>query len=158
MLLDTIGVVMPEITSVTNKLDFMRKRKKLTFKQIADRLNVPKGLVSSWFHLRVKIPYRYVVRIAELFKVQPKTIINKLPYKERYADELVKAEVTPTEDIEKLIENAVIPTEIKNLVSCGATLVSPAKPSSEQIKLNVLKLIYRKVDFDTYQAVAEQFN
>ena len=142
-----------------NKLELMRKRKKFTYKKIATKLDVPVGLVSTWFHFRSKIPYKYVKRIAELFKVQPKTIINKLPYKERYADELVKVEVTPTTgDVEKLIENAVIPTEIKNLVACGATSVSPVKPSSEQTKLNVLQLIYRKVDFDTYQAVAEQFN
>lgn len=142
-----------------SKLELMRKRKKFTYKKIATKLGVPVGLVSTWFHFRSKIPYRYVKQIAELFKVQPKTIINKLPYKERYADELVKAEVTPTtEDVEKLIENAVIPTEIKNLVACGAAPVSPAKPSSEQTKLNVLQLIYGKVDFDTYMAVAEQFN
>ena len=158
-LLDKKGAFMTSTDTQINKLELMRKRKKFTYKKIATRLDVPVGLVSTWFHFRSKIPYKYVKRIAELFKVQPKTIINKLPYKERYADELVKVEVTPTtEDVEKLIENAVIPTEIKNLVACGATSVSPVKPSSEQTKLNVLQLIYRKVDFDTYQAVAEQFN
>lgn len=156
-----------------NKLELMRKRKKFTYKKIATKLNVPIGVVSTWFHFRSKIPYKYVKWIAELFKVQPKTIINKLPYKEKYANELVEVEVNimhedlsyhPTEDIEELIENAVIPDEIRNIKTCGLTpggnsiLVASVVPSSETIKFNVLQLIYGKVDFDTYRAVAEQFN